>query len=103
MKRIIDNRRYDTDTATEIAEWSNGLGRSDCSNCTETLYRTSKGNWFLVGEGGGDSRYAVPYGNGRLGGEAIRPLTPEDAKEWLEDHEKVDALEEHFSAEIEDA
>jgi len=104
MKAIIDGKRYDTETAELIAEWSNGLGYSDFKHCEEDLYRTRKGTWFISGAGGPLSSYAVPYGNnGSSGSKAIRPLTAEEARSWLERHRELDALEKYFPDAIEDA
>jgi hypothetical protein len=49
------------------------------------------------------SSYATPYGNSYGGGEGIRPITREEALEWLESHDGGDAIEEHFSDMIEEA
>jgi hypothetical protein len=103
MKAIINGKRYDTATAAEIASWGNGLGSSDFKNCDETLYRTKKGAWFLHGDGGAMTRWARAVSNGHTGGEGIQPLTPDEARGWLERHGMTSALEKHFSDTIEDA
>jgi len=88
MKRIIDGKRYDTDTAKEVANWSNGLGYSDFSHCIEELYRTKNGNYFLHGEGGPKSSYAKSCGNNSWGGSCnIIAMTPAAALNWLENSE----------------
>ena len=38
MKKIINGRKYDTETAKEIGYWSNGYPCSDFNHCNETLY-----------------------------------------------------------------
>jgi hypothetical protein len=105
MIRIINGKRYNTETATQIADWDNGLPTSDFGWCEETLYRTEKGNFFLVGEGGGMSKYAesVEGGKARSSGKDLIPLTPEQARAWLEQHDEIESIEEYFSDEIEDA
>jgi len=45
MKRIINRKLYDTDTATEIC-CDGVLNRNGCTRCSE-LYKTIKGNFFL--------------------------------------------------------
>ena len=104
MKAIIDGKRYDTDTAEEIAYFDNGLPASDFSEMHETLYRTVKGAFFLCGGGGPMTKYAeAAAGGGWIGGGHITPLTKEETKQWLERHNEVDTLEILFENAIEDA
>lgn len=103
MKAIIDSKRYDTDTATKIASDSFGYP-NDFSHWEETLYVTSKGNYFLHGSGGAMSRYCTQVGNKSFGGGSeIIPMTREKAAAWCEEHNAVDATEEHFNDLVEDA
>lgn len=67
MIRIVDGKRYNSETAEAVAEWDNGFGSSDFKACSETLYRTEKGAFFLVGSGGPLSEYAVPISGGMSG------------------------------------
>ena len=103
MQKIIDGKRYDTEKAKLIAEdsWSY---RSDFNHYEESLYLTTKGRWFLHGQGGPASKYAesVP-GGGWTGGQAIRPLTEQEAFEWFCHHADPEDAAEHFSDLIEDA
>lgn len=104
MKQIIDRKRYDTETAKEIASWDNGLGYSDFGWCKETLYKTKKGSYFIAGEGGAKTGYAQPCGNNCWGsGERIVPCTSEEALEWLENKGETDAIEKYFANDLEDA
>ncbi len=103
MKRIIEGRRYDTAKAQEIASDSYS-NPGDFHHWHETLYRTAGGSWFLVGQGGPMSKYARCTGqNEQSGGEELRVLTEEQAREWLEEHECTAALEKHFASAITDA
>jgi len=103
MKKIIEGKRYDTETATQVAEYGNGLGEGDFSNYDETLYRTPRGNWFLSGEGGPMTKYSRPCGDMTSGGDGIIPLSSNEARQWLESHDENDALEKYFSDALEDA
>ena len=103
MKRIIDRKIYDTDTAQEVFSFSNGLGYTDFRNFAETLYLTERGTWFIAGHGGAMSSYAEPCGDGTGGGEAIRPMSDDAAADWLEEHDGTEALLEHFSGSLETA
>ena len=103
MKAIINGKRYDTQTATEIDHYSNQYSRNDFKYYEEGLYKTKAGNWFLKGTGGPMTKYARPAGNMTTGGPAIIPLSATEAREWLEHTKNLAALEEHFGAEMQDA
>jgi hypothetical protein len=103
MKTIIDGLRYDTETATLIAEWGNSLPVSDFRHAEEDLYQTPKGNYFLHGRGGAMSRWSEPAGDMHGPGESIKPLSYTEAAEWCEARDLVDVLEKHFSDYVKDA
>jgi hypothetical protein len=103
MRAVIEGKRYDTETATEVASVENGHNVSDFHYFTEALYRTARGNWFLAGWGNARSPYATRCGNMSGLGEHLITLAPSEAQEWLEEHGKVDAVEAYFGELIEDA
>jgi hypothetical protein len=105
MKRIIGGKRYDTDTATEIASWGNGARDGDFNRCSETLFVTKAGAFFLCGSGGAMSKYARSYQGGRSrgGGEEIIPMSRDEAIVWCENREETECLETHFADGIMDA
>jgi hypothetical protein len=103
MKKIIDGKRYNTDTADVIASWHNGHHTNDFHYCSEDLYRTPKGAYFLHGEGGGLSKYATQQGNGSGWGATIIPMNADEARMWLEAHDCHEALEAEFPDTIQDA
>jgi hypothetical protein len=103
MKKIANGVRYNTETATAIADCDNRYPLNDFNYCREILYKTKNGNWFLFGEGGPMSTYAESVGNSSTGGSDIRPLSDGEAQNWLEEHDCVYELEEHFSDRIQDA
>lgn len=75
---------YDTETAKEIAKFVKGY---DDTACHETLYKKRTGEYFLYGEGGPASAWAQPVESDPgtyTGGEDIRPLTYDEAKNWFE-------------------
>ena len=86
MKKIIQGVLCDTSTAKFLGEASY-LRDSDIAHWSEALYRTKSGKYFLYGEGGPASRYAVTIGqNEWSGGEKIQLLSRETAMEWAEEH-----------------
>ena len=103
MKKIINGKKYDTETARELASYSNGGGWRDFQHFEETLHQKRTGEYFLYGEGGPASRYAETCGlNGRCGGEKIIPLTEIEAQEWAEEHLDGEDYEEIFGEVAED-
>lgn len=94
MRKIIGGKVYDTDTAQKIADYWNGLGGNDFRNISEDLYLKRTGEYFLYGEGGPMTRYAVHNGNSSSEGSRIIPLTEAEAKEWVEanDNSKYEAI-----------
>ena len=99
MKKIINGRRYDTDTAKNLGYDSYNGSVTDFAYWEETLYQKRTGEFFLYGEGGPMSRYAVSCGqNEWSGGAQIIPLEPEKAQAWAEEHLTADEFEEIFGA-----
>ena len=95
MKKIINGKKYDTDTARFLT--SDGNGRSDFSRCYEELYRKKTGEYFLYGSGGPMSKYSRAIDqNWQSGGEDIIPLTEAKARQWAEIHCTADEYEEIF-------
>ena len=103
MKRIIDGKRYNTETALHIGTWDNNLSSSDFSFCTSRLYRTKTGRYFLHGDGGPNSRWASSCGDMRGSGDGIEVLTEDDAFTWAQQHLDSDEIEAGFGRMIEDA
>lgn len=99
MNKIINGKRYNTETAELIASADNGYGKNDFEYTYEELYKKRTGEYFLYGKGGGLTSYAerVPGGGGALmGGEKIIPLTREEAAQWAENHMDADDYEKEF-------
>ena len=104
MEKVINGKRYDTETAEQIAAASYSH-YGDSQYWCEWLYRTKKGDWFLVGEGSAMSRYSRAVGQNEVGGgSAIIPLTRGKALTWLDAHAPAsEAYEEYFANVVEDA
>ncbi|UCE51361.1 MAG: hypothetical protein JSV31_19145 [Desulfobacterales bacterium] len=90
MKKVINEKLYNTETAEIIFAWENAYFPSDFHYCTETLYRTKKGAWFIHGTGGPLSKYRIQVGTGSFSGsETIETLTENEAYEWLENYANI--------------
>ncbi len=109
MKKVVEGKRYDTETAVRVGEADN-LGHgvdsiSDFGFWKATLYKTPKaGAYFLAGQGGPMSRFGRASGvNTWSGGSDILPLSDDDAMAWAEKHLDVGTVEYYFSDRIQDA
>ena len=72
MRKTLNNRRYDTDTAHEVGEWTNGIESvNDFDYLSRTLYRKRNGEYFVHELSG-------------LNGESITPLPIDDVRGWAE-------------------
>ena len=96
MKKILNNKVYDTKTAKLLGESS--FGRyGDFNYWIEELYQKKTGEFFLYGEGGANTRYGRQTAtNTWSGGSAITPLTYETAQKWAEEHLTGDEYEAIF-------
>lgn len=108
MIKVIDGKRYNSDTATCIFQHTNGKYDSDFSYRSKTLYQTAKGAFFLLHYGGAMSDMSVPVGNNGRGGSAdIEPVSDDDAFGFLEAHSDDDdamaAIEKFFADRVEEA
>lgn len=95
MKKVINGKVYDTDTAQAIGAWDNG--QYDFNRCDETLYRKRTGEFFIYGSGGPMSKYARSEGDNHwTTGAQIIPLSYDAAQKWAEDHLSADEYEAIF-------
>lgn len=96
MRKVINGKMYDTETATELGSHSFSH-RGDFHFYEETLYRKKTGEFFLYGEGGPLTQYARTVGlNEWSGGERIMPYSYKEAQKWAEDNLDADDYEEIF-------
>jgi hypothetical protein len=79
MKKVINGKVYNTETAVRLGDWSNGLFTNDLYYVSEDLYKTKAGAYFLYCDGGAGTSYTKT---------SINPLTYDEAAEWAE--EKLD-------------
>jgi len=96
MKKIINGKLYNTETAKQVGWYGNGY---DCGNFfyeREELYLKKTGEWFLYGEGGPMSSYSVEYGTTSSGSSVITPFTEAEAKKWAMEHLDADEYMELF-------
>ena len=96
MKRIINGKLYNTDTATCLGSYQFSIPGNFHYLC-EDLYRKKNGEFFLFGEGGAASKYSVKTDtNEWSSGKTIIPLTVDEAKKWAEEYLPADDYIEVF-------
>ena len=96
MKKIINGKLYDTETAKHVGTDSYSDSR-DLNYWSEELYQKRTGEFFLHGQGGAASKYAESYEqNHWKGGEKIIPLSYHSAQQWAEEHLDANDYEEIF-------
>ena len=86
VKRINNGRRYDLDTAQEIAVVTHGL-QGAYSFYVERLLKKRNGEYVLHGRGG----LLSPYSS-REGGERFIRLSREEARAWGKENMRQQAI-----------
>ncbi|KWZ95983.1 hypothetical protein HMPREF3224_01019 [Anaerococcus hydrogenalis] len=100
MNKVINGKRYDTEKAELVGNWTNGHRYGEFQYECEKLYRKKTGEFFLYGSGGPMSSYAVPSGNNNwTGSSKITPISVDEAKEWVEKNLDADDYEKYFELE----
>lgn len=102
MKKIINAKVYNTETANRVGAWDNGYFTNDFNYCSEDLYQKKTGEFFLHGEGGALSTYASHEGYMTGYGERIIPMTYDEAAQWAERHMTGEQYEQIFGEVSED-
>lgn len=104
MKKVVDGKVYNTETAELVHEWSNGRYGNDFRYRGKDLYRTKKGNWFLLHEGGPMTDMAKSCGdNSFCGSRDIEPISEKDVIGFLESHDGAEVILKYFSDQVEEA
>lgn len=70
MKRIINGKKYDTDTARQLAGWSNEIPMGDYNHMGQYLYQKKNGEFFVE--------------INATDGDDINPLSENEAMAWVE-------------------
>lgn len=84
MKKIINGKIYNTETAKKLARFESHYNPTDLNYFEEELYQKKTGEFFLYGTGNAASRYnKISYGN-YTGAEKIIPLSYQEAQDWAE-------------------
>lgn len=97
MKKIINGKMYNTETANMVGYNDNNLPRNDFGYCVEMLYKKKTGEFFIYGIGGALSKYSKSIGlNQWSGSETIIPLSENEAKKWAENNLDADEYIEIF-------
>lgn len=97
MKKIINGKLYNTETARKLGSYENMADYRNFHYFCEALYQKRTGEYFLHGEGGPMTQYARTIDqNSWSGGEKIMPMSVEAARKWAEEHLDADDYAEAF-------
>ena len=97
FENLIDEKEYDPAGSEKLGEWSPSELSGGFRFETETLYRTGKGNYFILRQGGLFSReHAFQGGETWYGGSSMRPVTEEEAYAWCCETGNYEAVDRHF-------
>lgn len=97
MVKIINGKKYSTETAEREGFYSNSPGRNDFHWVEESLFKKRTGEFFLFCEGGPASIYCTWIdSHNRTSGDKIIPMTFEEARRWAEEHLEAEEYEEIF-------
>lgn len=103
MKKIINNKVYDTSTARKVGTWCSSEDPREFQYVEETLFRKKNGEFFLHGLGGPASVYRVATSeNSWKTGEKILPLSFDQARQWAESKLSAEEYEAAFGPVQED-
>ncbi len=104
MNKVINGKRYNTDTAKAVGSWENMDDAASFDYQCETLYLKRTGGFFLHCEGGAKTPYASFSADGWARfGEVIRPLGYQEARKWAEERLSAEACSAVFPPIDEDA
>lgn len=92
MKKIINGKKYDTETAEEIHCFENEANPEGVYYIYEQLYRKKTSEFFLRMKGFLDMDQC---GEGEFS-EIIKPLSDDETKKWCEKHLSGDEYEKLF-------
>lgn len=90
MKKIINGKLYNTETATELGSYQAPFTYSDFNWWQETLFIKRTKEYFLFGESHASSKYNQRYADGWGPAEKIIPLTEDEARDWAEEFLEAD-------------
>ncbi|OFV71538.1 hypothetical protein [Acetobacterium wieringae] len=97
MKKVIKNKLYNTQSATQLADWENGCPRMDPLYVKENLYIKKTGEYFIHAYGGAATQYAEQSGNNQFtAGEILLPITFEEAESWAKEKLQAEVYDKIF-------
>lgn len=84
MKKIIERKMYNTETAKLIGTYDSSKSPNAEEGVYEELYRKENGEFFIYGKGNESSALGVPNVEGYCpNGEYCHVLDEDSAKDWI--------------------
>lgn len=81
MRKVINSKVYDTETAQLLHVWNNGLNDNSLEFCEQRLYKAPDGKYFLYGFRGPRSKCNSPHRSN------IGLLSDTNLRAWLKSRE----------------
>lgn len=102
MQKIIGKKLYDTDSPEMklLGTWDNKLPSNDLRTVYQELYRTNEGEYVIYSFGGPMTPYGERIGNDLTYGEALEPVTRDQALEWSIRHLPTERVIKNFPDEV---
>lgn len=93
MRKIINGKKYDTETASLICDYANVQNRTHFYSYSETLYQKKTGEFFIYVEGGPACPYSESGRGFACGSAKITPISENEAQKFVEEHGSVEMYE----------
>ncbi len=99
MKKIINGKLFDTETANVVCEiFENAVNDFRHIDCA--LYCTPRSKqFFLAGSGGPMTIFSRRDGSGITGGEGLVPISEDNARRYAEKYASVETIKKFFTVE----
>ncbi|AQT68241.1 hypothetical protein STSP2_01397 [Anaerohalosphaera lusitana] len=86
MKKVVEGKLYDTEVAEEICYYSYGYS-GDFRYCSEVLYKSPNGQFFIEYDGGPYSKYSEAGGPQKVyGSSGIKLVSEDEAQSFVEEN-----------------
>lgn len=95
---IANGKRYDLAASKLVCSYTNDMPKDDSRHLRERLYLSPNSRWFLIGDGGSDSKYQRRIGDklvGRTG--VVKDMQEREAFRFCQQFASPDVVQEYFA------
>ena len=95
---IANGKRYDLANSKLICSYTNDMPNSDSRYLRERLYLSPNNRWYLVGDGGSDSKYQRRIGDKLVGRHnVIKDMQEREAFRFCQQFASPELVQEYFA------